>query len=306
MNLFCVVILLLMSPVSSYAGQSENCSLATKLVTQAYDKGHSPEVYAEQKRLLNQALQLCPDHPEAHNNLASIFEQEKNYDQALVHYRKALQAKPDFAQAWFGIGETYYKTGRFPLSLEAYLRACKTDKDAREKIRELLNSGRYKVSEEGEISYKDSLLLIFDKKRRDEIKSMIADCGFKADVAPVFVFRNILFDTGSAALKPESSAQLKEISDALKEAGNISVIIGGHTDRKPFKGKSQEESDNLNLRLSKERADSVARQLTKSGVTSDRIQTKGYGVTLPEISGDTPQAYVKNRRVTIEVAETTK
>jgi len=63
--------------------------------------------------------------------LASLLEDEGNYSQAIVHYKKAIELRPNFSQAWYGLGETYYKQERFPLSLEAHLHACQTDKDSK-------------------------------------------------------------------------------------------------------------------------------------------------------------------------------
>jgi len=298
-----LIAVLFILPSTLFSASAQDCEKATVLVIRAFDLGQFPTAYPEQKRLLHQALSLCPEHPEAHNNLASILEQEARYKEALFHYQKAVDARADFAEAWFGMGEVYYKSGKFTLSLEAYLKACKTDKDARKRVRDLLNSHRYRVSEKGEILDKESLLLLFDKKRRADINQMIASCGFKAEVQPVFVFRNILFDLNRASLKAESLRQLKEIGAALLEVGDTGVLISGHTDSQPFKGVSQEESDKLNLRLSRKRADTVAHQLERMGIALKRIETKGYGPTIPEVSGDTPEAHAKNRRVTIEVVE---
>ncbi|OAD18648.1 conserved hypothetical protein, secreted, partial [Candidatus Thiomargarita nelsonii] len=69
---------------------SQNCDYATRLVIQAYDWGDSGHKDKE-KKLLNQALQICPNHAEAHNNLASLLEEQGNYPQAIAHYRQALQ-----------------------------------------------------------------------------------------------------------------------------------------------------------------------------------------------------------------------
>jgi outer membrane protein OmpA-like peptidoglycan-associated protein len=294
-------------PAAAFAQQTQDCHRATELVIQAFDIGQSPASFPEQKRLLNQALAICPDHPEAHNNLASILEEERQYDQALRHYRRAVEAKPDFAVAWYGVGEVYVKTGRFPLALEAYLRACHEDADARKRIRELLDSNRYSVTEAGEILDKESLLLLFDKNRRDNIRKMISDCGFRANVVPEVTFRNLLFETGSAELQPESIPQIREIGEALKAihqtVAPVNVRVAGHTDRQPFKGFSQAESDRMNMKLSRDRAASVARQLARMGIARDKIQTEGYGPNRPAVDGDTPEAYEKNRRVVLEVSE---
>jgi tetratricopeptide (TPR) repeat protein len=44
------------------------------------------------------ALQINPDYAEAHNNLGNAFRQMGRMDEAIVHYQKALQIKPDNAE----------------------------------------------------------------------------------------------------------------------------------------------------------------------------------------------------------------
>ncbi len=137
--------ILFLNSLPLFADQ-EDCSKATKLVLQAYDMGKNS--YSEQKKLLHEAIRLCPDHPEAHNNLASILEEEKDYDAALLHYQKAVSARPDFAEAWFGIGEVYSKTGKSLLALEAYMKGS-NDPDARRKAEEIIRSEKYRFVESG-------------------------------------------------------------------------------------------------------------------------------------------------------------
>ena len=132
---------------------------------------------------------------------------------------------------------------------------------------------------------------------------MLKDCGFgsRAVVEPAFIFRNILFDVGQAALKSESMPQIQEIGAALLAIGKVNIMISGHTDKQTFKGHTQEESVELNKQLSNDRAASVADELARLGVERNRIVTAGYGQAQPLVDGDTEAAYAQNRRVTIEV-----
>lgn len=54
---------------------------------------------------------LNPDHPEANYNLASIFEERGELDNALLFYRKALHEDPECADAWFNLGRVLEKRG---------------------------------------------------------------------------------------------------------------------------------------------------------------------------------------------------
>lgn len=300
MKWFVIMMMLWVAPGMTNA--ADDCGRATEIVIQAFDLGHASQVYEKQKNLLKQALSLCLDHAETHNNLASIFEMEKQYGQSLFHYKAAVRSKPEFAAAWFGVGEIYSKTGRFPLALEAYLNACRQDEDARNRIKALLDQNRFRVTEAGEIMDKESLLLLFDKNRRGKIIKMISDCGFRASVIPEITFRNLQFDVGSARIQDSSIPQLNEIGAALREIRGI-IKISGHTDKQPFKWHSPEESDRLNLTLSKDRAKTVADYLVRMGLPRNRIQTQGFGSGNPLVHGDSPDDYANNRRVVIKVSE---
>jgi len=294
---------LLLLIISVPALASENCDYATDLVIQAYDWGDLGRKDKE-KQLLLQALQFCPNHADAHNNLATLLKAEGNDTQAIAHYRQALQIKPNYSHAWYGLGEIYFEQGQFPLSLEAHLRACKTDKDSYQRVKELLTNQKYAVNDDGKILNKESLLLLFDAARRQTLNRLISDCGFKlARVKPAGIFHNIQFDTGKATLKPSTEAQLEALAAALINLQNRVVKIYGHTDNQAFGDVTPKESKRLNQILSEERAATVARALANRGVFMTRIRTIGYGDKYPLELGNSSAARAKNRRVEIEVPE---
>lgn len=104
------------------------------------------------------------------------------------------------------------------------------------------------------------------------------------------VTRGILFDSGSARIKPESFGILKEIATVLKENAQVSVKIVGHTD--------SDGDETLNLNLSKSRAEAVKNALsTDFGIEAARIQTDGKGESEPSDSNTTAQGKANNRRV---------
>ncbi len=53
----------------------------------------------EEERLLRRALQLRPDYPEAHNNLAVTLRRKGDLEEAAEHYRQALKQRPDYPEA---------------------------------------------------------------------------------------------------------------------------------------------------------------------------------------------------------------
>lgn len=105
-----------------------------------------------------------------------------------------------------------------------------------------------------------------------------------------FSTTGIYFNSGSAVIKPESYGVLKSIAAVLQENPDVSVRIIGHTD--------SDGSDDLNLRLSKERANAVKRALqTEFGIDADRMETDGKGESEPVGDNATPEGKAQNRRV---------
>src|SRR5690606_37199803 len=99
----------------------------------------------------------------------------------------------------------------------------------------------------------------------------------------------ITFNSGSAEIKPESYAILKEIADALKSESGKSVSIIGHTD--------SDGAAQLNQRLSEERAAAVRMALQNEFGVSNKMETSGKGASEPIAEKNTPTGKANNRRV---------
>jgi chemotaxis protein MotB len=108
----------------------------------------------------------------------------------------------------------------------------------------------------------------------------------------------ILFDSGKAALKKSSSAELDHIKSVLqsKYAGRQIDVIG-HTDSDPIRKSPWKD----NMQLSTERANVVVRYLVDHGIPQDNIRAIGRGETQPIASNKTASGKAKNRRVEIVV-----
>jgi len=103
------------------------------------------------------------------------------------------------------------------------------------------------------------------------------------------VSNGIRFDTGKSTLRPESMGVLNEIFKMLSEHPEVKVSIEGHTDN---------VGDNdLNQKLSEERAEAVRKQLVSMGINADRLTSKGLGESKPVNTSDTPEGKAENRRV---------
>lgn len=101
---------------------------------------------------------------------------------------------------------------------------------------------------------------------------------------------NIQFDTDKSAIKPQYDAELKGISDFLKEFPKAKGEISGHTDNVGSKA--------YNDKLSQSRADSVKNYIVeKFGISADRFTAKGYGFAKPIASNKTKEGKSQNRRI---------
>jgi chemotaxis protein MotB len=117
---------------------------------------------------------------------------------------------------------------------------------------------------------------------------------------------DVLFDTGSSALRPEATFQLDKLAAALNELEtkippDIAWVmrIDGHTDIRPI---ATVEFPS-NWELSSARAISVVRYLMEHGVPANRLVAAGFGEFQPLEAGDSEQALAKNRRIELKLTE---
>jgi outer membrane protein OmpA-like peptidoglycan-associated protein len=104
---------------------------------------------------------------------------------------------------------------------------------------------------------------------------------------------DVLFDTGSADLKPGAREKLAKISGILLAHPGLSLQVEGHTD--------SVGSDEFNQELSGRRADGVRDYLAQEGVPASSMTAKGFGKTQPVATNETPEGRQRNRRVELVV-----
>ncbi|MEO0975395.1 MAG: OmpA family protein, partial [Pseudomonadota bacterium] len=105
-----------------------------------------------------------------------------------------------------------------------------------------------------------------------------------------FATQGILFATGSATLRPESTPTLKDIARTLKRYGDLRLRIEGHTD--------DTGSREANESLSDARAEAVRQHLVDAhGIAPERLEAQGMGPTKPVADNATAEGRQQNRRV---------
>lgn len=108
------------------------------------------------------------------------------------------------------------------------------------------------------------------------------------------VFLNIVFEVGKSSITDSKSiGEVNKIANWMKDNPNHSILITGHTDNTGSK--------KFNKKLSIERAMSVRNLIVKSGVSEDRLRTKGFGDSKPLVENNSEENRRKNRRTEVEI-----
>jgi outer membrane protein OmpA-like peptidoglycan-associated protein len=103
----------------------------------------------------------------------------------------------------------------------------------------------------------------------------------------------LLFDVDKSDLRPVSRDNLGKLAAVLNKYADTNVLIEGHTD--------STGADDYNMRLSRDRAQSVSFYLAALQVSGGRIATQGYGETQPIASNDSADGRQANRRVDVAI-----
>jgi len=103
----------------------------------------------------------------------------------------------------------------------------------------------------------------------------------------------ILFDSASSSVQNNGRANLINLAEVLNKYEDTDILIEGHTDATG--------SEDYNLTLSRNRAQSVATILEGAHVLPPRFTIMGYGEAQPIGDNDTADGRQANRRVEIAI-----
>ncbi len=106
------------------------------------------------------------------------------------------------------------------------------------------------------------------------------------------VIAGVVFDEGSARLRPESYVPLDSIADILQADTTIRVEIGAFTDNSTPAAAAQH--------LTSLQADAVRTYLVTKGVKFQQVVSQGYGSTVPLTPDTSPRGRAANRRIEIK------
>ena len=127
------------------------------------------------------------------------------------------------------------------------------------------------------------------------------DVDFTSQYVSLTLNGGILFDSGKATLKPESSVVLNKIGIILEKYAKSVIEIEGHTDNVPIHTSQFADNDEL----SDARALSVFRYvLEHTNLDPANLKHAGRGEYVPVADNATPEGRTKNRRVEIKIYHT--
>jgi outer membrane protein OmpA-like peptidoglycan-associated protein len=105
---------------------------------------------------------------------------------------------------------------------------------------------------------------------------------------------DVLFDTGSANLKPGAREKLARVAGVLLTYPGLQISVEGHTD--------SVGSDEYNQELSERRAASVRGYLVSHGIPQQTIDAMGFGESRPVVANTSASGRQQNRRVELVIS----
>jgi peptidoglycan-associated lipoprotein len=112
--------------------------------------------------------------------------------------------------------------------------------------------------------------------------NMTEDEKFRASVQDIF------FDYDAYDVRPDQAASLSKAAAYLASNPGIKVLIGGYCDERG--------SNEYNLTLGQNRAESAKKALAQAGVAPDRLRVVSYGKEKPFCTESTEECWQQNRR----------
>jgi outer membrane protein OmpA-like peptidoglycan-associated protein len=126
----------------------------------------------------------------------------------------------------------------------------------------------------------------------DELQNFLNDEKLKIKT---FVLSSVKFAFGSSVLTEQGLEEINTLVPLLINVNDIHVELSGHTDN------SGDEI--FNKKISKERAEAVAKVLVDKGIPLNSIQTIGYGSLKPLSTNSTLEGRYINRRIELLIVK---
>ena len=173
---------------------------------------------------------------------------------------------------------------RTKLDADAAAQRAASDKEAVEAANQLAKKSAAEKAEREKQELRNKLVLQLNLilQTHDTARGLIVNMS------------DVLFDTGQYSLKPGAREKLAKITGIVLAYPTLRLEVEGHTD--------SVGTDQLNMLLSENRANSVRDFLIHGGMESTSIASRGFGKTQPVATNDTSAGRQQNRRVELVVS----
>lgn len=107
------------------------------------------------------------------------------------------------------------------------------------------------------------------------------------------ILKDVYFEFDSYAIGGSELPKIEGVSSFMKQDRGIKMVVEGHCDERG--------TVDYNLALGQKRAEAVKDYLVKMGIEGSRIRTISYGKEVPVESGNSENAWAKNRRAHFKI-----
>lgn len=238
----------------------------------------------KKKELLNEALASCPKDAEVYYLCAYSEERLRKYESSMAYYLKATELDETYVKAYFGLGDIYMVLGNAEAAIRSFkkgLLLSPEDKRAQSSL-ELAEIKR-KSESGGDITSAEFIRVMQESNSKETTAGALD--------GPLLRMQ-IHFRIDSSQLTDDALKQLAIVGKALnsKALQGQRFEISGHTD--------SSGSAELNLQLSKERADQVKKYLCENyTVPPENLFVAYFGGARPAAPNSTAEDRALNRRV---------
>lgn len=215
-----------------------------------------------------------------------------------------LRADLDLCRTAQGASEADLQTARRELAAgKTALEDCRAEVATRDARLAVLEEQKAKVEQEkreklDEISRTYEGLL---EGLKDEVEQGRVTISRLQGKLSVNVLDEILFDSGSVAIKSAGKDVLKRLGELLEGVPDKAIVIEGHTDDVPISPELARRYP-TNWELSTARAAAVVRYLQEDvGIAPERLSAVGFGPFRPVADNDTPEGRARNRRIEVKL-----
>jgi outer membrane protein OmpA-like peptidoglycan-associated protein len=251
---------------------------------------YSPDKLLTAKQALDKAESVHADEPGSfeERSLAYVAQRKAQYASLYGTYEKDRRDLTEAEQA--------YRAKQDALRRSAEQQATDAQRSLAATWDNLSNARKEIASQQSEIQKSKAELAKAEQTAAAAMASLSKIAQVKEEQRGVVITLDgqVLFVTGKAELLPIARDRLNQVAQSLKELDDDKLVsIDGFTDSRG--------ADDMNLKLSQDRANAVRDYLVSQGVKTEKLRALGRGEANPIASNETPEGRANNRRVEIVI-----